>query len=420
MTRSARTGTRCPPATQALDRSRRTGLPALTSPFDFLVGGEGRGFVLYLPTTQPTAGWVAAPFNGDTFMTEVLGREVEDVRITLSDVDMPRAERMIASQGIADDRAPRVSRQLEAHGRRWVVDVAAGKGFESPLAAFVPQVGGLFSVVATLVVALFAALQADRRHRAEQLAQQAESELEDRDEDYRLLAENATDLITRHDVDGVVLYASPAAAHGLGLRPEDLVGRLLCDLAREEDCEAHQQVFAHSGQQSGSHGVRWRLVECRDGCRWLETLVRGVHDEHGALVEFHATTRDVTEQVTAEQTVRRSQARQQAVLDGLEEGVVLTDADGTLANPAAARLLGRGPGWPAAARRPRRRAPSTPTGRRSTRRCGRRHRPPAPASRLRDRGSSDSRRPAASGAGCRSPRRRCRGPRVASSPPSST
>src|SRR5690606_41337029 len=52
---------------------------------------------------------------------------------------------------------------------------------------------------------------------------------------YRLLAENATDMISRHDPDGVFLYASPACRALLGYEPEELRGVRLTELCHPRD-----------------------------------------------------------------------------------------------------------------------------------------------------------------------------------------
>ena len=346
-----------PSAERALRSSRRTGRPTLTEPFDFLVGGAGRGFVLYLPvaglegisggisggvnaTATPVPAWVAAPFNGDTFVDEVLGREGEDVKVTLSDAGMPAAESFIAVRGRAADGAVRVQRALDVYGRRWVLDVEAGAGFEGLLDRVVPLVGGGLVLAAAAAVAVFVARQADRRLAAERRAQQSEEDLQDREEDYRLLAENATDLITRHDLEGRVLYASPAAADSMGLDPDAMLGSRLSEFGDQDDPVRIRQAFVQAARHGGTPAVGWRLAGGTQGRRWLETLVRALPGTDGAVVEFHATTRDVTARVEAEQAIRESEQRQQCLLEALQEGVVLTDDDGVTANPAASRLLG--------------------------------------------------------------------------------
>ena len=47
------------------------------------------------------------------------------------------------------------------------------------------------------------------------------NETEDR---YRLMAENSTDMITRHNPEGIFIYVSPASRALLGYEPSELVG----------------------------------------------------------------------------------------------------------------------------------------------------------------------------------------------------
>ncbi len=52
----------------------------------------------------------------------------------------------------------------------------------------------------------------------------AEADLREREAHHRLLAENATDIITRKDLNGRRTYISPACRDILGYEPEDLIG----------------------------------------------------------------------------------------------------------------------------------------------------------------------------------------------------
>ncbi len=54
-------------------------------------------------------------------------------------------------------------------------------------------------------------------------------------EEYRLLAETATDLVCRFDLEGRYLYASPSSESLLGYRPDELIGQNLLEMIAEED-----------------------------------------------------------------------------------------------------------------------------------------------------------------------------------------
>ena len=72
----------------------------------------------------------------------------------------------------------------------------------------------------------------DMPHIAERAIQQWKSLLEqermqqalaERESQFRLLAENSSDIISRHDTNGTFLYVSPACLSILGYAPEELI-----------------------------------------------------------------------------------------------------------------------------------------------------------------------------------------------------
>ena len=121
------------------------------------------------------------------------------------------------------------------------------------------------------------------------------------EEQYRLLAENSTDLISRHSLDGVYTYASPACRALLGYEPEDLVGRSAYDFLHPEDLEhivgAHEAIASQSATQT----VAYRVL-CKDGTYiWFETTSRIVREPNtGEAREIVAVSRDISERKAVE------------------------------------------------------------------------------------------------------------------------
>lgn len=130
---------------------------------------------------------------------------------------------------------------------------------------------------------------------------------------FRLLAENARDLIGLHDRAGKLTYASPAARELLGLDPQALLGRSLVDLAEPAERDALDGVL-RDALEGGAAGpaVAYRVRTHEGGERWLETGVRAVIDEAGGVEALVSTTRDVSERRSFEERLRRA-----ALVDGL-------------------------------------------------------------------------------------------------------
>ena len=136
----------------------------------------------------------------------------------------------------------------------------------------------------------------------------AEEALKESEERYRLLAENTTDLISRHTPGGVYVYASPASRALLGYEPEELMGHSIYEFLHPSTAEEfgslenfslinNQRVSSHSDSYTLAHQFR-----CQDGHYiWVETTCHLLRDQTTQEVqEVVAVSRDITERKRAE------------------------------------------------------------------------------------------------------------------------
>ncbi len=161
-----------------------------------------------------------------------------------------------------------------------------------------------------------AQVEADERHRvlAEELERQKDR-IAASETTYRLLAENAGDLVcqTREDGNGAnrVVWVSPNVQTVLGAPPEYWVGRRLREFVLPEDAQSHsarwQKVSA-----GGAVSQRVRMVSADGTPHWFHARIKPFYDAEGrrdgAVVAAHLVDDEVAADQAVEQA-RRAQAR---------------------------------------------------------------------------------------------------------------
>jgi PAS domain S-box-containing protein len=82
--------------------------------------------------------------------------------------------------------------------------------------------------------------------------------LAEREAQFRLLAENSSDMISRHDVDGNFLYVSPACHTLLGYTPEELIGLPVITLVHPDDVKQIMDLLTSSKWDDPTAAIPYR------------------------------------------------------------------------------------------------------------------------------------------------------------------
>ena len=176
------------------------------------------------------------------------------------------------------------------------VCLASGASVASLLFLGLAVAGGAPVDSLTFMGALSAALYvAAIMFGGDRFAHLRETALREREDAFRLLANNAGDAITLHAADGTLVFATPAAETVFNAAPSDLQGHGLRERVQVLDRVAFLQAI-HAAAGGDENTVEYRVLgPSIDGIptyRWVEMRCRSMNDGEGGVV---CVTRDVQE-----------------------------------------------------------------------------------------------------------------------------
>ncbi len=144
---------------------------------------------------------------------------------------------------------------------------------------------------------------------------QAEDQLRRSEERFRLLAEYATDMISRHAPNSDYTYVSPSCYTLLGYREEELLGHLAYEFFHPEDvpqiAKIHQKQLETAVPQP--YSISYRMRHKEGSYLWFETTTRTVYDENsGNIKEIIAISRDISERKRQETALQQAKEAAEA------------------------------------------------------------------------------------------------------------
>jgi PAS domain S-box-containing protein/diguanylate cyclase (GGDEF)-like protein len=189
----------------------------------------------------------------------------------------------------------------------------------------------LFILLAASVIAVTLALVLESRR--ERLAQQ--------EEQFRLLAENASDIVTRVSLDGTLEWISPSVTSVLGWAPEQLVGTHPWDLVHPDDraaAAASLAAAAAPGNEPSALVTRFKKVD--GSYTWLSALGRRAPDG-----PFIVSFRQVDDEIQAQEALKDSEMRYRLLAENAMDLVFSMDKHAIIewVSPSSLTMLGYPP-----------------------------------------------------------------------------
>jgi two-component system sensor kinase FixL len=161
---------------------------------------------------------------------------------------------------------------------------------------------------------------------------------------YRLLAEQSTDMISRHtpSLEWTYVDVSPAVERLLGYKPSEIIGTPGYDLFHPDDADNLITRAESVSYRGGLYTNVYRYRHREGHYVWLETTSRTIRDDSGEPIEIICVSRDVTQREQAQRATRRL-AR---VVESSSDMIMFCSPDTlqlTYLNEAASSTLGSGP-----------------------------------------------------------------------------
>lgn len=181
-------------------------------------------------------------------------------------------------------------------------------------------------------------------------ARAAAEEARRKEAQYRLLAENITDVIWTTDTTGRYLYISPSCTSLFGYTPEELMSQsalhaLTPGGLRRPDPQAATEPAGLAHLALSGHSQLMEIRQRRRDGRmiWTETQITPLRDAGGVLIGHLGVTRDITSRKESEGQLRASMARFRQLFEQANDAIFLLSMDETIVdcNRQASTLFGR-------------------------------------------------------------------------------
>ena len=160
-------------------------------------------------------------------------------------------------------------------------------------------------------------------------------------EKYRLLAENASDIVFETDVDGTLKWMSPST-QSLGWDAEKLLGTSAYELIFGADQAKARLV--RERLEKGAPGARFeaRFRAANGDVHWMSVSVKPLRDCDGTTTAFVAGLRGIDTEIATRHSLAKSEEHFRLVAENSSDVLYETDVDGIIRwiSPSVHQVLG--------------------------------------------------------------------------------
>lgn len=161
-------------------------------------------------------------------------------------------------------------------------------------------------------------------HKVEQRTQ----EIKLREEQYRSILEEQSELICRFRADLTLSYVNEAFCRQFGVRREEILGQVWSPVVHHDDLERVQAGLAATRPEQPVMSIENRVLNGAGEVRWCHFINQAFYDADGQLIEWQSVGRDITERKALEAALQQVSSEFQDLYDNAPCGYHSLDSKG--------------------------------------------------------------------------------------------
>jgi two-component system, cell cycle sensor histidine kinase and response regulator CckA len=164
----------------------------------------------------------------------------------------------------------------------------------------------------------------------------------EREELFRLISDNAADMIAVVDMNGNRIYNSQSYRRVLGYDENELKSSSAFDQIHEDDRALVREAAAEARRTGIGKTLEYRIRHKDGTWRVLESTASVIRNPAGEAQKLVIVNRDITERKKAAESLRQSESGFRSMVEDAPYGIFRCRSDGKVlsANPAFQRMLG--------------------------------------------------------------------------------
>ncbi|MDD3083084.1 MAG: PAS domain S-box protein, partial [Desulfobacterales bacterium] len=220
-----------------------------------------------------------------------------------------------------------ISKTIDVADRKWRAAFMVSQHFFAEQRSWWPWTALFAGLLSTAFIALYMRLiigrvreverfvgqRTDELRHANQMLEnevrvrkQAEQEIRESEKRYRAIVEDQEELVCRFLPDTTLTFVNDAYCRFFNKKPEELLGRTFLPVISEDDVDMVRRELASLKIDASCSRHENRVTLPDGGICWMSWTDRALFDDQGALVEYQAVGRDITDKKLMEQALQKS------------------------------------------------------------------------------------------------------------------